>query len=132
MERDYKHYYYIIRGKVKHKYVAYGLAVMAALFSLTGALNYVLVFVSALSVLLAPMPGLYIAEIYIVKSNSERYAWNIWGLAAWVIAGITGYYCNLHSILIPPVVSGIVAFCVYVAVGKIFLKDRGVKTEVPG
>ena len=113
-----------LKGKIKHVHIAYGLAILAALFSITGALNFVLVFVSVLSVLLAPMPGLYLAEVYVVKSSSEKRKWNLWGLAAWFIAGFLGWYCNAHSILIPPIISGVAAFAAYIVFGKIFVKNQ--------
>lgn len=111
-----------LKGKVKHKQIAYGLAILAAGFSLTGALNYVLVFVSTLSVLLAPIPGLYLSEVYIVKNSAEGKKFSACGLIAWVVSGIIGYYCNANNFLVPPIISFIVAFVLYTVFGNLMKK----------
>jgi cytosine permease len=119
------------KGKIAHKHIAYGLAILAALFSVTGALNYILIFVSTLSVLLAPIPGLYVAEVYVIKANNDKFHYNIWGLAAWLIAGVSGWYCNANSILVPPIISFCVALAAYIILGRVFAKKEEIATNGP-
>ena len=112
-----------LKGRFKHKSIAYALAILAAAFSLTGALNHVLTFVSTLSVLLAPIPGLYLSEVYIIKNSSEARSFSSWGFISWIAAGAAGYYCNANNVLVPPVISFLVAFTLYTVLGKLLGKE---------
>lgn len=112
-----------LKGRFKHKSIAYALAILAAAFSLTGVLNHVLTFVSTLSVLLAPIPGLYLSEVYIIKNSSEARSFSSWGFISWIAAGAAGYYCNANNVLVPPVISFLVAFTFYTVLGKLLGKE---------
>ena len=108
-----------LEGKVKHAVMATLIAAAAAIFAAVGAVKFLLPVTQTLSILLPPVPGLIIAEHYVVKNSKENKVINWVAIITWIIATVVGYISLQHSFLIPAVVSMAVSFIVYIILSKI-------------
>lgn len=108
-----------LEGKVKHAWLAVIIATCAAIFAAAGATKYLLPVVQALSILLPPVPGMVIAEYYVVKHSKEHQTINWLAMISWAIGGICGQICLKNSFLIPAMVSMVVTFVVYIVLSKL-------------
>ena len=109
-------------GKIKHAWLAWGVAIAAAIFAACGAVNYLLPVIKTLSVLLPPLPAIMIAEHWFVKNSKEDKTISWTGIVTWALATTIGQIAINHNFLIPAVVSMVVAFVLYIVVSKIFDK----------
>ncbi len=111
-----------LSGKIKHSTVAITIAAIAAAFGFMGALKYLLPIIQTLSVLIAPVPGLLVAERYIVKNSKEAKDVNYLAIIAWIGGGIGGYVALKNNFFISPVIGMITAMILYTAISLAFDK----------
>lgn len=107
-----------LEGKVKHSWLAIGVATAAAIFAAVGATKYLLPVVQTLSVLLPPIPGMMIAEHFFVKKSKENETINWIAIIAWGIGTVIGKIALSHNFLIPAFVSMVVTFVCYIVLSK--------------
>jgi len=108
------------KGKVKHSHIAWGVATCSAIFAFIGALKYLLPVISFLSVLLAPVPALMVAEKYFVKNSKMNIDVNPIAIVSWILGGIFGRYCLVNNIFVSPVMAFVFTFIVYTILSKLF------------
>ncbi len=117
-----------LKGKITHKHIAIGISLFAAVFAFFGALKYLLPIVQTLSVLIAPVPGLLIAENFFIKKSKEMKNVNILAIISWVIGGVCGYIALKANFFISPVVGFIATVILYTVLSK--LLDKKCNPEV--
>jgi cytosine permease len=110
------------KGKIKHAWIAISIAALAAIFAFFGALSYLLPIISFLSVLLAPVPALIVAERYFVKNSKIDININPVALVSWLLGGIIGKVCLELNFFVSPVIAFIGTVIVYTILSKIFDK----------
>ena len=108
------------RGKVKHKYIAFGVALLSAIFAACGALSYLLPIISFLSVLMAPIPALILAEHYFVKRSKSGIGTNPVALVSWLLGGVCGQVCLELNFFVSPVVAFAFTMVVYTVLSRMF------------
>jgi cytosine permease len=109
-----------LKGKVKHSYIAISIATLAAIFAFFGALSYLLPIISFLSVLLAPVPALIVAERYFVKNSKINININPIALISWIIGGVIGKVCLEMNFFVSPVIAFFGTVIVYTILSKLF------------
>jgi len=109
-----------LKGKVKHSYIAISIATLAAIFAFFGALSYLLPIISFLSVLLAPVPALIVAERYFVKNSKINININPIALISWIIGGVIGKVCLQMNFFVSPVIAFFGTVIVYTILSKLF------------
>lgn len=114
-------------GKVSHKVLAVVVAALAAIFAAVGAVKYLLPVTQALSVLLPPIPGLIVAEWFIVKNSKENRKINWLALVSWAIGGVCGYIALKNNFFISAIIGLGVTMLVYVVLSK--LLDKSVNKQ---
>lgn len=107
-----------LKGKVKHSSIAWGVAACAAAFAFIGALKYLLPIISFLSVLLAPVPALIVAERYFVKNSKMDMEVNPIAILSWILGGLFGKFCLVNNIFVSPVMAFIFTVIVYTIFSK--------------
>ena len=107
-----------LEGKIKHAWLAIGIATAAAIFAAVGATKYLLPVVQTLSVLLPPIPGMIIAEHYFVGRSKEKKPINWVAMITWVIGTGVGYIALQYNFLVPAIVSMAVTFVCYILLSK--------------
>ena len=107
-----------LEGKVKHAWFAIGIATAAAIFAAVGATKYLLPVVQTLSILLPPIPGMMIAEHFLVKNSKEEKPINWIAMISWVIGTVVGKICLMNNFLIPAIVSMALTFICYIILSK--------------
>ncbi len=107
-----------MEGKIKHAWLAAGVAAAAALFAAVGATNFLLPVVQTLSVLLPPIPGMMVAEYFIVKRSKETKSINWVAILTWVISTVVGEIAIIYNFLVPAIVSMVVSFILYALLSK--------------
>lgn len=107
-----------LEGKIKHAWLAIGIATAAAIFAAVGATKYLLPVVQTLSVLLPPIPGMIIAEHYFVGRSKEKKPINWVAMITWVIGTGVGYIALQYNFLVPAIVSMVVTFVCYILLSK--------------
>ena len=107
-----------LEGKIKHAWLAIGIATAAAIFAAVGATKYLLPVVQTLSVLLPPSPGMIIAEHYFVGRSKEKKPINWVAMITWVIGTGVGYIALQYNFLVPAIVSMVVTFVCYILLSK--------------
>lgn len=108
-----------LKGKVKHSYIALGIAVFAAFLAASGIFNYILPIISFLSILIPPVPGLIIAQEYFVEKSHFKMNVNSTALIAWLVAGIASYMSLKANWFVPPIVGIVTSMVVYTLLSKI-------------
>src|SRR5699024_11802936 len=78
-------------GKIKHKHVAMMIAGLAAIFAASGIYEYIMPITQFLSFLIAPVPGIIIAEEFFVKQPKANVFLNKTAMFAWIVGGVSGY-----------------------------------------
>lgn len=111
-------------GKIKHKHVAVLIAGLAAIFAASGIYEHIMPITQFLSFLIAPVPGIIIAEEYFVKKPKQHIYFNKTAIIAWILGGFSGYIALKFNFLIPPFVGIIVAAVSFILLEKL------IKTEV--
>jgi cytosine permease len=111
-----------LNGKIKHSVIAIGIALLSAIFAFFGALSYLLPIISFLSVLLAPVPALIVAERYFVKNSKINIDINPIALISWLLGGLIGKVCLELNFFVSPVIAFIGTVVVYTALSRIFDK----------
>lgn len=109
-----------LKGRVKHSTVAWSVAACAAAFAFIGALKYLLPIISFLSVLLAPVPALIVAEKYFVKNSKMDVDINPIAILSWILGGIFGRFCLVNNIFVSPVMAFVFTMIVYTFLSKAF------------
>lgn len=110
-------------GKVSHKVLAIVVAAAAAVFAAFGATKYLLTVTQALSVLLPPIPGLIVAEWFLVKKSKENISVNWLALISWAGGGIAGYIALKQNFFISAIIGMVVTIVMYVVLSKILDKS---------
>lgn len=85
--------------------------------------QYLLPVVQTLSVLLPPVPGMIIAEYFIVKKSKENKVINWVAIVSWAIGTAVGRIALTYSFFIPAIVSMAATFVLYILMSKLFDKD---------
>lgn len=117
------------KGKVTHKQIAIGVAILAAIFASMGIYKHILPIVKFLSLLIPPVPGLIIAEEVFIKKSKENINTNGVAIVSWFIAGVASYISLKQNFFIPPIVGILVSVVTYVILSKIFNKKVETKVE---
>lgn len=112
----------VLKGKIKHSHVAITICALAAIFAALGALAYLKPIIIFLSVLLAPVPALIIAERYFVKNNKMELDINPIAIIAWILGGVCGKICLELDFFVSPIVAFIFTMAVYTVLSKVFDK----------
>jgi len=107
-----------MKGKVTHMQIALGVAGISAIFAALGIYKYLQPIISFLSVLIPPVPGLMIAENYIVKNPKDHIDTNNVAIISWLIGGIAGYISLKTNFFISPIIGMIVTGFVYTVLSK--------------
>ncbi len=108
-----------MEGKVKHAVMASVIAVAAAVFAAVGAVKFLLPVTQTLSILLPPVPGLIIAEHYVIKRSKEEKTINWVAIITWGLSTAIGYIALQNSFLIPVVISRGASFLLYIILSKV-------------
>ena len=111
-----------LKGKVKHAHVAIAVASLAAIFAFFGALAYLLPIISFLSVLLAPVPALIVAERYFVKNSKINININPIALLSWIAGGVIGRVCLVMNFFVSPVIAFFATVIIYIILSELFDK----------
>ncbi|MEL7623041.1 MAG: cytosine permease [Clostridiales bacterium] len=109
-----------LKGKITHAQIAISISACAAIFAFVGALKYLLPIISFLSVLLAPVPALIVAERYFVKNSKINIDINPIAIASWILGGICGKVCLELNFFVSPVVAFVFTLIVYTVLSKAF------------
>lgn len=112
-----------LKGKVKHSYIALGIAIFAAFLAASGIFNYILPIISFLSILIPPVPGLIIAQEYFVEKSHSKMNVNSTALIAWLVAGIASYASLQANWFVPPIVGIVTSMLIYTILSKFLDKD---------
>lgn len=116
-------------GKVKHKHIALMIAGLAAVLAASGIYEQIIPITQFLSFLIAPVPGIIIAEEFFVKKPKPNVLLNKTAIFAWVVGGLSGYLSLKFNFFISPLVGIIVAATAFIILEK--LLKREVKIETP-
>ena len=101
-------------GRMKHAYLAIIIASASAIFAAIGAVKYLLPVTQMLSVLLPPIPGMMIAEYWVVRRSKAHKAINWVAIITWAAGTVLGEVALQHNFLIPAIVSMAVTFILYI------------------
>lgn len=111
-----------LAGKVRHCWIALSITVAAAIFAACGALSFLLPVIQFLSVLLAPVPALIIAEYCFVKNSKAGIGFNPVALVCWLAGGAVGQLCLMANFFVSPVVAFAFTLVLYTVLSKAFDK----------
>lgn len=100
-------------GKIKHWHIAMIISLCAAVLAALGIYTYLSPAISALSVLFPALPGLLLAEIFIVRNPQHHTNVNPRAIIAWVCGGVVGYLALRYNWFVPPVLNMIASGVVY-------------------
>ena len=109
-------------GKVSHKLLAIVVSAAAAIFAAVGAVKYLLPVTQALSVLLPPIPGLIVAEWFIIKNSKEKRSVNWLALVSWLGGSLCGYTALKNNFFISPIIGMVCTMVFYVVLSKLLDK----------
>lgn len=106
-------------GKITHKHIAMGVAILAALLAALGIYSKILPVIKFLSILIPPVPGLIIAEEFFVKKpkNQEYLNWN--AIIAWIGGGILSYIALKSNFFVPPIIGVVSSALLYIILSKV-------------
>ena len=68
--------------------------------------------------LLPPIPGMMVAEYFIVKRSKEAKSINWVAILTWVISTVVGEIAIIYNFLVPAIVSMVVSFILYALLSK--------------
>ena len=68
--------------------------------------------------LLPPIPGMMVAEYFIVKRSKETKSINWVAILTWVISTVVGEIAIIYNFLVPAIVSMVVSFILYALLSK--------------
>ena len=111
-----------LAGKVRHCWIALSITVAAAIFAACGALSFLLPVIQFLSVLLAPVPALIIAEYCFVKNSKAGIGFNPVALVCWLAGGAVGQLCLMANFFVSTVVAFAFTLVLYTVLSKAFDK----------
>lgn len=105
-------------GKISHKQIAIGIAILGAVFAAGGIYSKILPVIKFLSILIPPVPGLIIAEEYFVKKPKfdQFINWN--AVIAWIGGGILSYVSLKTNFFIPPIIGILASAVIYIILSK--------------
>lgn len=105
-------------GKISHKQIAIGIAVLGAIFAAGGIYSKILPVIKFLSILIPPVPGLIIAEEFFVKKPKfdQFVNWN--AVIAWLGGGILSYISLKTNFFIPPIIGIVTSAIIYVVLSQ--------------
>lgn len=106
-------------GKISHKHIAMGIALVAAVLAAFGIYSKILPVIKFLSILIPPVPGLIIAEEYFVKKPKfDQYMnWN--AMIAWLGGGILSYIALKSNFFVPPIIGIVSSAILYIILSNI-------------
>lgn len=111
-----------LAGKVSHKKLALMISSIASILAAFGIYSHILPIVQALSVLIAPVPGLIMAEMLFVKNSKENKEVNSLAIIAWLLGGVAGYISLKKEIFVSAIVGIAVTMIAYLILSKMFDK----------
>lgn len=111
-----------LRGKVTHSQIAFLVTACAAAFAACGALQWLLPIIQFLSVLMAPIPAMMVAERYFVRTSKLRVEVNPTAIACWLLGGVVGQACLSTGFFVSPIISYVSTIVLYVVLSKLFDK----------
>lgn len=111
------------KGKIKHKLVALIIAAVAAILAALGIYDKILPIIQFLSVLIPPVPGLIIAEIFIVKRSNAQRRVNPIALVSWLLAGCCNYLALKFNFFVPALIGLLSSIILYVLL-NLLIKPR--------
>lgn len=105
-------------GKITHKHIAMGVAILAALLAALGIYSKILPVIKFLSILIPPVPGLIIAEEFFVKKpqSNEYINWN--AIVAWLGGGVLSYISLQNNFFVPPIIGVVSSAVIYIILAK--------------
>lgn len=109
-----------LRGKVTHSQIAFVVTALAAAFAACGALQWLLPIIQFLSVLMAPIPAMMVAERYFVKRSKLRVEINPTAIACWLLGGVVGQVCLSTGFFVSPIISYAATVVFYVVLSRLF------------
>lgn len=112
-----------LQGKVSHKVLAIVVATASGIFAAVGAVRFLLPVTQALSVLLPPIPGLIVAEWFVIKKSKEFRTVNWLALVSWLGGGICGYAALKNNFFISPIIGMAATIVFYIVLSKL-LDDK--------
>ena len=111
-----------LRGRVTHSQIAFVVTALAAAFAACGALQWLLPIIQFLSVLMAPIPAMMVAERYLVRRSKLRVEVNPTAIACWLLGGVVGQACLSAEFFVSPIVSYAATVVFYVVLSRLFDK----------
>jgi cytosine permease len=113
------------KGKVKHKHIAIGIAIIAAILAAGGIYSNILPIITFLSILIPPVPGIIIAQEFFVKRSQMNRMLNRRAMVAWLVGGVAGFTSLQAAFLIPAVIGIIASGLCYILINLLtFRKDQ--------
>lgn len=111
-----------LAGKVSHKKIAVGIALAAAIFAAGGIYSKILPVIKFLSILIPPVPGIIMAEEFVIKDPKPNLSvhWN--AMIAWLLGGVASYFSLTMDFFVPPIVGIISSGILYIALTKLASK----------
>lgn len=106
-------------GKISHKKIAVGIALLAAVLAAGGIYSKILPVIKFLSILIPPVPGIIMAEEFIVKSPKSDLLVNWNAIIAWLLGGVASYFSLTMDFLVPPIIGIVSSGVLYIALTKL-------------
>ncbi|HHX37356.1 MAG TPA: thiamine permease [Clostridiaceae bacterium] len=110
------------KGKVPHSTIALTVAGIAAVLAALGIFNFILPIIQFLSILIPPVPGLIIAEMYIIKRDNSDRKINPIAIISWILAGVCSYIALRTNFFVPALIGIFTSIIFYVVFTKLFDK----------
>ncbi|MCD8138558.1 MAG: hypothetical protein LUE17_02050 [Planctomycetaceae bacterium] len=105
-------------GKIKHWHIAMVISTLAAILAYLGIYTYLSPAISVLSVLFPALPGLLLAEVFIVRNPQHHTSVNPRAIIAWICGGLVGYLALRFNWFVPPVLNMLASGLVYAILMK--------------
>ncbi|WP_412989186.1 cytosine permease [Pediococcus siamensis] len=135
----------VVFSKMKFKQLTLILGVISTGLGVLGIYNYFVPFLNVLGIFIAPVPGIYVAEFYFVKTEFNRiknqqdpqpFVWR--SILAWVLGTMVTYLTTaaptglgLFALTqVPPLDGILVGFIVQLIAGLVFIKKGDQESEV--
>lgn len=121
-------------GKIRHKHVAFLIALVAAIFAAGGIYEYIMPIIQVVSFLIPSISAIMIAEGYFIKKSKSNILLNNKALIAWGAGAVFSYLAFLTNFFIPPIIGMLTSGVLYIVLEKYFSKEeknlKGETTQV--
>ncbi|MEE8825107.1 cytosine permease [Lentilactobacillus sunkii] len=133
----------VIFSKVKFRALTLILGVIATAFGVFGIYNYFISFLNILGIFIAPVPGIYIAEYYLIKREFKRIGNHtdpqsiVWrSIISWIIGAVVTFLTTdaptglgIISLTQVPPLDGILVGFLMQYIGSKIVKEHATVTE---